>query len=396
MDARQSEKIFDALAHFRIELPSWGFANTGTRFGKFIQPAAATSTEEKFSDAGQVHRLTGVCPTIALHVLWDCPKGRGSSDEIRTFSERHGVLPGSINPNLFQGQEYKYGSFGNPDPAVRQRALQHTKDSIEIARRLHSRDISMWFADGSSYPGTANIRQRKKWFKEVLKESHAVLSSGQRLLIEYKPFEPAFYHTDIADWGMALLLARAAGPQARVLVDTGHHYQAQNIEQIVAWLLSEDLLGGFHFNDRRYADDDLTLGSIDPYQVFRIFAEIRHYEWETGRRADIAYMVDQSHNLKNKIEAMIQTVMTAQQLYAKAALIEHEALEKARNEQRLIDAENCLKDAFETDVRPVLREWRESRRLAPDPLRAFRNSGYTERAARERGSRKKGTVSSYA
>jgi L-rhamnose isomerase/sugar isomerase len=181
-----------------------------------------------------------------------------------------------------------------------------------------------------------------------------------------------------------------------VLVDTGHHYQAQNIEQIVAWLLSENMLGGFHFNDRRYADDDLTMGSIDPYQVFRIFAEIRHYEWETKQRADIAYMVDQSHNLKNKIEAMIQTVMTAQQLYAKAALIEHEGLEKARNEQRLIDAENFLKDAFETDVRPALREWRERHGLAADPLRAFRESGYTERAARERGPRKKNVGSSYA
>jgi len=225
---------------------------------------------------------------------------------------------------------------------------------------------------------------------------HQALDGGQRLLVEYKPFEPAFYHTDLADWGMALLLARAAGPQARVLVDTGHHYQAQNIEQIVAWLLSENMLGGFHFNDRRYADDDLTLGSIDPYQVFRIFAEIRHFEWETGQRADIAYMVDQSHNLKNKIEAMIQTVMTAQQLCAKAALIEHEALERARDQQRLIDAENCLKDAFETDVRPLIREWRQSRGLAADPLHAFRESGYTERTARERAARKKNVVSSYA
>src|SRR6204780_5347086 len=363
MDVRQAEKIFGALESFRIEVPSWGFANTGTRFGKFIQPAAATTTEEKFSDAGQVHLLTGICPTVALHVLWDCPHGVDSTHDIRKFAERYRVLPGSINPNLFQDQEYKHGSFGNPDPAVRQRAFEHTKDSIEIARRLESRDISMWFADGSSYPGTANIRQRKTWFKEVLKASHAELSSGQRLLIEYKPFEPAFYHTDIADWGMALLLARAAGPQAKVLVDTGHHYAAQNIEQIVAWLLSEDMLGGFHFNDRRYADDDLTMGSIDPYQVFRIFHEIRFFEWETGKKADIAYMVDQSHNLKGKIEAMIQTVPVARALLAKAALVDHKKLAAAQQSCDLVDAENCLRDAFATDVRPMIADWSVSKGL---------------------------------
>ena len=303
MDETTTEKVHAALEAFRIELPSWGFANTGTRFGKFIQPAAATTTEEKFSDAGQVHLLTGVCPTIALHVLWDLPQGVHSSGEIRTFAERYGVAPGSVNPNFFQDQEYKFGSFANPDAAIRQRALKHARDSIEIATRLHSRDISFWFADGSNYPGTANIRQRRRWFEEALQEAHGELAPDQRMLIEYKPFEPAFYHTDIADWGMALLLTRAAGPQTKVLVDTGHHYAAQNIEQIVVWLLSEGMLGGFHFNDRRYADDDLTLGSIDPYQVFRIFHEIQFFERETGARADIAYMVDQSHNLKGKMEA---------------------------------------------------------------------------------------------
>lgn len=391
-----SQKIFAALETFRIELPSWGFANTGTRFGKFIQPAAATTTEEKFSDAGQVHLLTGVCPTVALHVLWDCPKGIQSTDDIKTFADRYGVLPGSINPNLFQDQEYKYGSFGNPDKAVRQRALQHTKDSIEIARRLHSRDISMWFADGSNYPGSANIRQRKQWFQEALQGSHAELSSGQRLLVEYKPFEPAFYHTDIADWGMALLLSRAAGPQAKVLVDTGHHYAAQNIEQIVAWLLSEKMLGGFHFNDRRYADDDLTMGSIDPYQVFRIFHEIRHFEWETGQTADIAYMVDQSHNLKGKIEAMIQTVAMAQQLFAKAALVDSAALATAQKNCDVVRAESVLQDAFATDVRPSIQAWRDSKGLPKDPMEAFRQSGYIERITKERSARNSHNVSSYA
>jgi L-rhamnose isomerase / sugar isomerase len=396
MDVHKSEKIFDALESFRIELPSWGFANTGTRFGKFIQPAAATTTEEKFSDAGQVYLLTGICPTVALHVLWDCPEGVNSVDDIKKFAERYRVLPGSINPNLFQDQEYKYGSFGNPDPAIRQRALQHTKDSIEIARRLHSRDVSMWFADGSNYPGTANIRQRKQWFTEALQESHSALSAGQRLLIEYKPFEPAFYHTDIADWGMSLLLCRAAGPQARVLVDTGHHYAAQNIEQIVAWLLSEDMLGGFHFNDRRYADDDLTLGSIDPYQVFRIFHEIRYFEWETGKPADIAYMVDQSHNLKGKIEAMIQTVTMAQELFSKAALVDGRELATAQKNCDLVRAESFLQDAFATDVRPVIQEWRKSKGLPQNPMEAFRQSGYLERITKERAARNSRSVSSYA
>jgi len=390
------QTIFAALESFRIELPSWGFANTGTRFGKFIQPAAATTTEEKFADAGQVHLLTGVCPTVALHVLWDCPDGLRSVDHIKKFADRYGVLPGSINPNLFQDQEYKYGSFGNPDPAIRQRALQHTNESIEVAQRLRSRDVSLWFADGSNYPGTANIRQRKQWFQEALKESHRKLSPDQRLLIEYKPFEPAFYHTDIADWGMALLLARAAGPQTKVLVDTGHHYAGQNIEQIVAWLLSEDMLGGFHFNDRRYADDDLTLGSIDPYQVFRIFHEIHFFERETGRRCDIAYMVDQSHNLKGKIEAMIQTVAMAQELFSKAALVDARELASAQKHCDLIRAESLLQDAFATDVRPVIQEWRHSKGLPKNPLEAFRASGYLERIASERAARNSQNLSSYA
>jgi len=396
MDTSNHEKILNVLETFHIELPSWGFANTGTRFGKFIQPAAATTTEEKFSDAGQVHQLTGVCPTVALHVLWDCPDGLQSTDEINKFAERYRVLPGSINPNLFQDQEYKYGSFGNPDKEVRARALRHTKDSIEIARRLRSRDLSMWFADGSNYPGTANIRQRKEWFEACLQAAHNELSSEQRILIEYKPFEPAFYHTDIADWGMALLLARAAGPQAKVLVDTGHHYAAQNIEQIVAWLLAEDMLGGFHFNDRRYGDDDLTMGSIDPYQVFRIFHEIRFFEWETGKTADISYMVDQSHNLKGKIEAMIQTVTMAQQLFAKAALIDAENLAMAQKNCDLVRAESMLQDAFATDVRPPIQAWRASKGLPKDPMEAFRQSGYLERITKERAAKNAHNVSSYA
>ncbi|MBV9624130.1 MAG: sugar isomerase, partial [Acidobacteria bacterium] len=360
------------------------------------QPAAAATIEEKFSDAAQVHRVTGVCPTIALHVLWDCPEGIKGAETITVLAVRYGVQPGSINPNLFQDQIYKHGSFGNPDSSIRKHALQHTLDSIEIARRLRSRDISLWFADGSNYPGTANMRQRKRWFEETLKEAHGRLYPEQRLLVEYKPFEPAFYHTDIADWGMATHLARAAGPGARVLVDTGHHYLSQNIEQIVAWLLSENMLGGFHFNDRRYADDDLTLGSIDPYQVFRIFHEILFYQWENGTAADIAYMIDQSHNLKGKIEAMIQTVTVAQQLYAKASLVDHRALASAQSRSELVRAESLLQDAFNTDVRPAIREWRQSKGMPEDPLRAFLDSGYLERITKERAERNSQSVSSYA
>jgi len=388
--------IFQALDNFRIELPSWGFADTGTRFGKFLQPAAAHTIEEKFGDAGQVHRWTGACPTLALHVLWDLPGGIGDAAEIQTLAAKHGLRPGSINPNTFQDQIYKYGSFGNPDPEIRRTALDHIADSIRIAGRLGCRDISLWFADGSNYPGTQNVRHRRRWFAEGLRAAHGHLSEDQRLLVEYKPFEPAFYHTDVADWGMALLHAQSSGPQAKVLVDTGHHYQGQNIEQIVAWLLDLNMLGGFHFNDRRYADDDLTLGSIDPYQIFRIFNEILHYEWETGTRAEIAYMIDQSHNLKGKIEAMIQTVMTAQELFAKAALVDRSRLTRCQTNCALVDAETCLKEAFSTDVRPAIREWAVAKGLPGDPMDAFRQSGYLERITVERSQRRMTPASSYA
>ncbi len=388
-----AEIINAALDGLKIEVPSWGFADTGTRFGKFLQPAAKT-TEEKFADAGQVNVFTGAVPTVALHVQWDAPEGSNLS-EVKKLAARYGIKPGSISPNVFQDQIYKHGSLCNEQEEIRQKALDHILYSVRVAKELGSRDVTPWFADGSSYPGTASIRARKHWMAEGLKRTHDELGPDQRLLVEYKPFEPAFYHTDIADWGMAMVFANQAGPKSRVLVDTGHHYQAQNIEQIVTWLLDEDMLGGFHFNDRRFADDDLTLGSIDPYQVFRIFAEIRYYEWETGKRADIAYMVDQSHNLKGKIEEMIQTVMNAQELYAKAAIIDFAALQKKQNGQQLIDAENIFKEAFSTDVRPAIRQWRKDKGLHEDPLAGFRASGYLERINRERGGRA-AAASSYA
>jgi L-rhamnose isomerase/sugar isomerase len=391
--SRLDDRVIEALDSFQIEVPSWGFANTGTRFGKFVQAGAATTLGEKFSDAGQVHKLTGVTPTMALHVLWDLPNGISDADAVRSLESQFGMKAGSINPNLFQDQEYKFGSLCNPSAEIREAAVAHVLKSVDIARALGARDISLWLPDGSNYPGTQSMRKRIKWLEEALGLAHQRLGSHQRLLIEYKPFEPAFYHTDIADWGMALHLAQQAGPKARVLVDTGHHYAGQNIEQIVAWLLHTGTLGGFHFNDRRYADDDLTLGSIDPYQIFRIFHEIQ----VSGREhlGQIAFMIDQSHNLKGKMEAMVQTVATGQELWLKAALVYRERLEVLQDRCELVAAEEVFRGAFWNDVRPLIREWRVIRGLSPDPLQALAESGYVQRVSAERGG-KVSMVSSYA
>jgi L-rhamnose isomerase/sugar isomerase len=375
-----------ALDSFQIEIPSWGFANTGTRFGKFVQAAAASTIEEKFADAAEVNRLTGVTPTLALHVLWDLPNGIGDVPEVKALERRFGMRAGSINPNLFQDQEYKFGSLCNPSAQIREQALSHVLDSIEIAKNLGCRDLSLWLPDGSNYPGSQSIRKRIGWLEEALRTTHDKLGPDQRLLIEYKPFEPAFYHTDIADWGMSSHLARYAGPKARVLVDTGHHYSSQNIEQIVAWLLHTGLLGGFHFNDRRYADDDLTLGSIDPYQIFRIFHELLNTQ-SKGQLHEVAFMIDQSHNLKGKIEATVQTVVTAQELWLKAALIDREQLAIHQESCDIVAAEELFRGAFWADVRPLAAAWREARGLPADPLAALRSSGYVERIAKQRFSR---------
>jgi L-rhamnose isomerase/sugar isomerase len=385
---------FKTLDQFKIEIPSWGFSNTGTRFGKFVQAAAASTIEEKFSDAAEVNRLTGATPTMALHVLWDLPHGIDDATEVQKLESRFGVKAGSINPNLFQNQEYKFGSLCNPSAEIRGLAVDHMLESVKIATALGSKDISLWLPDGSNYPGTQNMRRRVGWLEEALKQTHAEMQPGQRLLVEYKPFEPAFYHTDIADWGMALHLAQAAGPQAKVLVDTGHHYASQNIEQIVAWLIHTGMLGGFHFNDRRYADDDLTLGSIDPYQVFRIFHEILD-AGDAALELDIAFMIDQSHNLKGKLEAMVQTVCTAQELWLKASLLDREELASLQDKCDLVGAEEIFRQAFWQDVRPVLKEWRASRGLTEDPLHAIRTNGYVDRISQERGG-KMSAISSYA
>jgi L-rhamnose isomerase/sugar isomerase len=382
------EKLFALLDGFNIETPSWGYADTGTRFGKFLQPAAASTIEEKLSDAGTVHKYTACCPSVAVHVLWDFSVGVDAQETMK-LAAKNGVRIGAVNPNLFQDQVYKFGSVCSADEHAQARAHRHVMESIGLARAVKSNLLSLWFADGTNYPGQDDIITRKRRMEGALRQWHDAMPAGMTMLVEYKPFEPSFYHTDIADWGMAAFFSENAGPNAKVLVDTGHHLQGANIEHIVAYLLDEGLLGGFHFNDRKYADDDLTLGSIDPYAVFRIFHEIRNAaEYHNCDVSKIAYMVDQCHNLKPKIEAMIQTVTTAQELFAKACIVDRNKLRDAQSRMNVVDAENCLKDAFATDVRPMLQEWRQNKGIDPNPLAAYRASGYEARVAKEREARR--------
>lgn len=390
--------VLAALDRFNIELPTWGFADTGTRFGKFHQPAAAKTIADKLHDAGLVHRLTGACPTVAVHVLWDF-KPDEDPRAVAKLARQHGVQIGSINPNLFQDQAYKFGSLCNPSDEIRAIALQHVKDCIEIGEAVDSYCLSLWLADGTNYPGQDNLYRRKHYLAEALREIAAIMGKrwpNSTLLVEYKPFEPAFYHTDLADWGMAYAMCRQAGRQAKVLVDTGHHLQGTNIEHIVAFLLDEGMLGGFHFNDRKYADDDLTLGSIDPYAVFRIFDQIAQFEFDSGAAVDIAYMIDQSHNLKPKLEAMVQTVCEAQKLFAKAQLVDRKALARCQQQGDIVGAEMHLRCAFDADVAPLLQQWRRSHNLPIDPLTELRQSGIIGELASQRGRNAAAVVSSYA
>lgn len=386
MNDRHTRAIFSALDAFEIELPSWGFANTGTRFGKFFQAAAASTTEEKFHDAGLVHQLTSACPKVAVHVLWDFQPDEDPRTVVK-IARRHGVKIGSINPNVFQDLHYKLGSFCSPDAKARAAALEHTLDSVQIGRAVGSKVLMMWLADGTNYPGQDNFNRRKRDLQQAYRRVHRAMQRswpGSKLLVEYKPFEPSFYHTDIPDWGTAYLLAKHAGPRAKVLVDTGHHLQGTNVEHIVSILLDENMLGGFHFNDRKYADDDLTLGAIDPYAVFRTFDQIAQFRFDTGKSPDIEYMIDQSHNLKPKIEAMVQTVMDAQTLYAKSQIVDRKALARAQAKGDIVLSERLLRDAYETDVRPVVAAWRRANDLPADPLTELRSSGIVARLGRER------------
>ena len=368
----------ERLGRLGLETPSWGYGNSGTRFHVYPWPGAARDVYERVADAALVHRLTGCCPSVALHIPWDAVADYA---DLRRYAEEQGVRLGAINPNLFGDDDYRLGSLCNPDPEVRAKAVAHCRDCIEIAREVGSEVISLWLADGTNYPGQDDLRDRHARLLSGLEELYTVLPAGMRLLVEYKFFEPAFYSTDLPDWGTAALACRRLGPQAQVLVDTGHHPQGTNIEQIVAVLLSEGLLGGFHFNNRKYADDDLIVGSIDPFELFRIMFEIAR-EPNTD---DIAFMIDQSHNVEGKIDAMIQSVVNIQTAYAKALLVDDERLAAAQRTGDVLRAHRVLLEAFETDVRPLLAQLREELGIDPDPVEAFRSGGYGERLAQERG-----------
>ena len=368
----------ERLSRLELETPSWGYGNSGTRFHVYPWPGAARDVYERVADAALVHRLTGCCPSVALHIPWDAVADYA---DLRRYAEEQGVRLGAINPNLFGDDDYRLGSLCNPDPEVRAKAVAHCRDCIEIAREVGSEVISLWLADGTNYPGQDDLRDRHARLLSGLEELYTVLPAGMRLLVEYKFFEPAFYSTDLPDWGTAALACRRLGPQAQVLVDTGHHPQGTNIEQIVAVLLSEGLLGGFHFNNRKYADDDLIVGSIDPFELFRIMREIARAE-EPER---IAFMIDQSHNVEGKIDAMIQSVVNIQTAYAKALLVDDERLAAAQRTGDVLRAHRVLLEAFETDVRPLLAQLREELGIDPDPVEAFRSGGYGERLAQERG-----------
>lgn len=387
MDTATFRKRLEA---FTVETPSWGLANSGTRFGTFRQPWAAKELDEKLADAGQVQKYTGICPRVALHIPWD---KTGDWSKVQAMAKANGVAIGAINPNVFQDECYQFGSITNSDPAVRRKAVEHHIECIEIAKATGSDAISLWYADGTNYPGQDSFRERRQRMFASFQQLYKALDPDMRLLMEYKFYEPAWYHTDLADWGAASLMCKKLGPQATVLVDTGHHALGTNIEWIVASLLDEGILGGFHFNSRKYGDDDLTVGSINPHELFLIYNELVDAEEEgtktvAGRCAHaIAYMFDQCHAYKNTVEATIQSAIAVQEAYAKALLVDRAALKKFRNACDVSGAEEVLKDAYNTDVRPLLKELRESQGIDPNPVAAFRRSGYAEKVTAERTAR---------
>lgn len=382
-----AEKAKARLKAQKIETPSWGFSDAGTRFGTYQQAGSAVTIEEKIADAAAVNKYTGVAPTVAVHVLWDFPNGVSDAKALSDYAKSLGVAIGAINPNVFQGREYAFGSMTSEDPAVRKMAVDHMICSVEIGKSLGSEVLSLWFADGTDYPGQGDFRRRKHYAEESLQAVYKTMPANMRMVIEYKPFEPAFYHTDIADWGMSYLMAQKCGPNAHVLVDLGHHLQGQNIEHIVAFLLDEERLGGFHFNNHKYADDDLTVGSINPYELFLIYNELAKAEDAPNNNPPVAYMVDQCHTTKQKMDAMIQTILHIQTAYAKSLCIDRRKLNAAQVANDIVTAETCMQDAFNTDVQPLLKVVREEMGLDPNPLEAFRASGYWEKVSKERGIR---------
>lgn len=383
------DKIKDLVKAQELETPSWGYGNSGTRFGVFKQPGAARDVHERLSDAAQVHKMTGACPGVALHIPWDKVD---DYDALQEEARDLGVRIGAINPNVFQDIDYKLGSFGHRDAAVRQKALDHMYECIDIMHRTNSKVLSLWFADGTNYPGQDDLIRRKRDFETCLKATHDALPDDSRMLIEYKFFEPAFYHTDVPDWGLALIFANKTGPKAEVLVDLGHHPLCTNIEHIVALLIEEDKLGGFHFNNRKYADDDLTTGSVNLYEVFLIYHEIINAS-RRGKTPNIAYMIDQSHIIKPKVEAMIQSILNIQTALARALLVDRDALESAQQEDDTVQCEEILRAAYDTDVRPLLAQVRVEQGAQIDPLGAYRSSGYFERIAAERQGELEGAAS---
>jgi len=383
---RTLEEVESRVRAQRIETPSWGYANSGTRFKVFPQPGVPRSVEEKLADAALVHQLTGVTPGIALHIPWDRVD---DWDALRRYAAGLGLTLGAINPNLFQDEVYKLGSLAHPDAAVRRRAVGHVQECVTIARATGSRDISLWLADGTNYPGQDDLRARRRRLLASLEEIYDALDPAMRLLVEYKFYEPAFYATDIADWGMALTLCQRLGSRAQALVDLGHHAQGVNIEQIVATLLAEGRLGGFHFNGRKYGDDDLIVGTTNPLELFLIYNELAAAEEDddvtlAAHARAVAYMIDQSHNIERKIPAMLLSVMNCQAAYARALLVDRPALRATQEDGDVVGAHAIMMAAFETDVRPLLAHARAEMGAAADPLGAYRASGYQERIERER------------
>ncbi len=371
-------RVEDRLRSQRIETPSWGYGNSGTRFKVFPQPGVPRDPFEKISDAAEVHRLTGVCPSVAVHIPWD------RVDDYALLKEHAsslGVRIGAVNPNLFQEEDYGLGSVCHPDPAVRRKATDHLIECAEIGREVGSDVLSLWFADGTNYAGQDSFGERRARMRECLAEAYSAMPGDMRMFLEYKPFEPAFYHTDLPDWGAALTMCQKLGDRAEVLVDLGHHLQGTNIEHIVALLLDEGRLGGFHFNNRKYADDDLIVGSVNPFELFLIYTELVEAE-ESGARID--YMIDQAHNIEPKLEAMILSVTNLQEAYAKALLVDREALREAQRAGDVLGGHRVLLDAYSTDVRPLCAKVREDLGGSAEPVAAFRTSGYLERVMEER------------
>jgi len=369
------------IRNHRIETPSWAYSDSGTRFHVFPQEAAAKTPFERVQDAAVVHRFTGAAPTVALHLPWDNCEDWVA---LKAHAEEWNIRIGSINPNLFQDNDYHFGSLTNEDYTIRTKAIDHLLDCVESARSLGSSILSLWLPDGTNYPGQGDMRRRKSRILEGLRVVYAALPNTMRMLLEYKPFEPALYHTDVADWGMAAALCSHLGERAQVLVDLGHHPLGANIEHIAAFLISEGRLGGFHFNNRKYADDDVTVGSVNPFELFLIYNEVAAAEEDDSVRLDVAYMIDQAHNVKPKIEAMIQSVMACQEHYAKACLVDREALRDAQRNGDVIGAEEILHEAYRADVRPLLGQMRMEDGLDPNPMEAYRKSGYLAKVRAER------------